>query len=79
MDVIKVFYYFRGTSNSRAAERLIKKLEKVTKTANKEGWHGTTLSHLYYAEADKAAINACREDTTLAQMLIRFGKNIGDE
>lgn len=79
MDVIKVFYYFRGTSNNRTAERLIKKLERVTKTANKEGWYGTTVSHLYYAEADKAAINACREDTTLAQMLIRFGKNIGDE
>lgn len=79
MGVTKDFYYFRGTSDRNAAERLMKKLEKVTKTANKDEWYGTTLSHLYYAEADKAAINACREDTTLAQMLIRFGKNIGDE
>ena len=79
MGGVKVFYYFRGTMDSVSAARLIKKLSKLTGSANEDGWLGTMRGYLYYTDADRYAINACKEETTLGQMLIRFGKNIGDE
>lgn len=79
MDVINELYYFRGTTDSHIAARRIRKLIRMAGCTNKDGWYGVTPDLLYYAEADTCAISACKESTTLAQMLIRFGKNIGDE